>query len=254
MNPADPPTAQQVVTVLDRTPPARPRAPGVGVLGNSRRRLRLVVAVGVVVSWGCGAGRDSSDALPGAGAVTSETRPVPQFTEIEVRGGIKLELTIGTPGTVEVTAQQNLLAITTTNVSDRRLTVDTDRSFSSTSGITVKVTTAEITALVLVGGATGSAEQIVAGALNVRAEAGATLTMSGRAESLDLTATGGAMLKLGDFTATNATITLAGGAQATVGVTQAVKGSATGGAVLTVRGHPPVLDVNATAGAVVTNQ
>jgi hypothetical protein len=208
----------------------------------------------VVVPWGCGSSRDPSDPLRGAGAVTSETRPVPEFTEIEVRGGIKLELTMGTPGTVEVTAQQNLLAITTTNVSDRRLTVDTDRSFSSTSGITVKVTIDSITALVLVGGATGSAPHIAAGALNVRAEAGATLTMSGTAESLDLTATGGAVLKLGDFTATNATVTLAGGVQATVVVTHAVKGSATGGAVLTVHGHPPVLDVKTTTGAVVTSQ
>lgn len=213
--------------------------------------LGTALAMALVLS-GCSSEPVSPSAVHGIGAIRTEVRSVADFTRLEVRAGIKLELAIGTPAKVELTAQENLLPISTTNVADGMLTVDASRPYSSTDGITVKVTMPALTELALLGGASGSAVGVTETALRIRTDSGAILALSGTADSLDLTAKGGGRLDLAAFTAKDATVDLAGGVKVTLGVSGSVKGSAVGGVALVLHGHPASVDVSTTGGAVVT--
>lgn len=223
-------------------------------LGRSQRLFTgVLIAAGVAALTGCSSASSQSP-LAGAGPTKTEVRAVNAFTKLEVRHGIKLELSIGTPARVELTAQENLLPITTTAVADGTLTVDTARDYSSPDGITVKVTTPAVGQLAFVGGANGSVTGLTASTLTIRTDGVGIVAMSGTADSLALTAKGGGQLDLGEFTATDATVDLAGGVKVTLGVTRSVKGSAVGGVALILRGHPTSVEVSTTGGAAVTQE
>lgn len=210
-------------------------------------------AIGAIGLVGCSS-EPSPSLLQGAGATRTEVRSVSDFTKVEVRHGIRLELIFGSPAKVELSAQENLLPIGTTAVADGTLTVDASRDYSTSAGMTVKVTTPALSELVLVGTADSSATGVSVGSLRIRTDSGAILNLSGTADSLDLSAKGGGRLDLGQFTAKTATVDLAGGVKVTLGVSGSVKGTAVGGVVLALRGHPTSVDISTTGGATVTQE
>jgi len=187
--------------------------------------------------------------LAGAGPVATETRTVDSFDQVEADGGVRVQLTVGGPTSVQVTAQQNLLPITTTVVANGKLTVRTTQSFSSSSGITVAVSTPTIKSISVNGGAATTAEGVSATDLDIAADGGGVLSIAGTADSLTLRANGGAVVDGSNFVATNASVDLGGGASATVGVTSSATGSAGGGSTLNLLGNPPSVSVTASGGA-----
>ncbi|GAA1985156.1 hypothetical protein GCM10009817_28260 [Terrabacter lapilli] len=212
----------------------------------------VALALAVTVLPACGYGSPGHVEV-GSGDVVSRSRSVGDFTEVQAGGGIQLELASG-PRQVVVTAQPNLVDITTTEVVGSRLTVDTTSGFVSPQGIVVKISTPRLTGIELSGGASASGTVGSAGTLTVRLSGGARTTVSGSAAALDLQASGGAIPALGDLRATNATVDLSGGVVATLDVMRSVKGSASGGVVLTLVRKPATTAVETSGGAVVRTQ
>jgi Putative auto-transporter adhesin, head GIN domain len=208
-------------------------------------------AAGVLTLAGCFVG-GTGGGVAGSGSVTVEERSVPAFSAIEVSHGIRLELVQGTPARVAVRAQANIQKVVTTEVSGGTLTVDATRSYVTSDGVTVSVTAPEVRDLRLSGGAHGSASKIDVPSLTVSVSGGAILTLSGRSDAFDLSASGGAIVEAGDLASTDASVDLSGGVKATVSATGSVRGQASGGVVLTLRGSPQVVDVTTSGGAVVT--
>lgn len=215
--------------------------------------MTLVASACIVLLIGCGSATGETPALvDGSGQVRSETRSVGAFDKVEIRHGIDLRLVVGSPRRVSVTAQENLLAMTTTTVSDGRLVVEAERDFFSCDGITVSVTTPTITELVLHDAATGRVDGLDAAMLAVHVDHGATLTMTGSADWLGLSSHGGCAIDLGDFMARDATVELAEGVVVRIGVSDTIAGSATGGVALTISGHPRTVDVRTSGGSTVS--
>ena len=78
-------------------------------------------------------------------------------------------------------------------------------------------------------------------------------TLSGSTSNLNLEASGGALPDLGGLPATNATVNLSGGVVASIAVSDSLKGSASGGVVLTLTTQPASSDVETSGGAVLRN-
>lgn len=220
---------------------------------RSMRLCSLALAVGVVLlpsacSWGSAGGM-----VVGSGDVTSQTRTTARFTEVEAGSGIQLELASG-PQQVVITAQPNIIDITTAEVSGSRLTLSTTSGYTTVDGLVVKVTTPSLKAVQLTGGASASGTTGDAATLSVQMSGGARATLAGSARNLDLGASGGAIPNLGDLRATNATVDLSGGVVATITVSGSLKGTASGGVVLTLTSQPASSNVETSGGAVVRNK
>jgi putative autotransporter adhesin-like protein len=194
-----------------------------------------------------------ANAVVGSGPVTNETRQVDAFDKVVFNGGIQFELKIGTPQSVVVAAQQNLLAITTTTVASGKLTIETNRIYTTTVPIHVTVTVPTLSAITINGGVSGTATGINATGLSIEANGGASLTISGTATTLQLTCNAGSHVDGTDFIAGNATVDMNAGASATVGVTGTVTGSANAGASLHLLSNPTSVNVTTNAGASVTH-
>lgn len=216
-------------------------------------RLRvaaLLTAAATAVVAAC-TGDLPGGGVVGSGDVVSEVREVPDFSEVEAHGGIRIELVTGDPTSVVVTAQRNLLPITTTTVGGSRLTVETTRGYTTMQGITVKVTMPRVRTIALNGGASASGAGLTAQSLALDLSGGARLTLSGTAGDLDLNASGGAIIDLGELRARNADVDLSGGVLATLRVSSSLTGNASGGVVITLAERPASTDVETSGGAVV---
>ena len=214
------------------------------------RALGLAVTVAVLptaCSWGSPGGM-----VVGSGDVISETRSVTEFTEVTAHSGIQLELATG-PRQVVITAQPNIVDIATTEVSGSRLTLDTTSGYATPHGLVVKVTAPGLTGIELSGGASASGTSGISQDLAIRMSGGARSTLSGSTSNLNLEASGGALPDLGGLPATNATVNLSGGVVASIAVSDSLKGSASGGVVLTLTTQPASSDVETSGGAVLRN-
>ncbi|MGW5237882.1 GIN domain-containing protein [Monashia sp. NPDC004114] len=185
----------------------------------------------------------------GSGSVTSQTRSVADFTEVQAGAGIQLELATG-PHQVVVTAQPNIVGITTTEVSGSRLTVDTTSGYVTREGLVVKLTAPSLTAIGLSGGAGASGTAGTPEKLAIDMSGGARATLSGSIGDLDLGASGGAIADLGGLRARDASVSLSGGVVATLTVSGSLNGSASGGVVLTLTTRPASSNVDTSGGAV----
>ncbi|TQM64246.1 GIN domain-containing protein [Humibacillus xanthopallidus] len=199
-------------------------------------------------SWGSTGGM-----VVGSGEVTSQTRSVPAFTEVEAGAGIQLELAQGRQQVV-ITAQPNIQEIATAEVSGSRLILGTTSGYVSPQGLVVKVTSPSLKVVELSGGASGSGTTGRTDTLGLQMSGGARATLSGTTTTLDLGASGGAIPNLGDLRATNATVDLSGGVVATLTVSSSLTGTASGGVVLTLTTQPASSTVETSGGAVVRNQ
>ena len=225
------------------SPPTRPRFVRLRALGLAAS----LVALATACSWGSPGGM-----VVGSGDPVSETRSVAEFSSVSAGGGIQVELSTG-PQHVVITAQPNILAITTAEVSGSRLTLGTTSGYVTPQGLVVKVTVPRLDGIELSGGASASGTVGTSEDLTIQMSGGARTTVSGSTGNLDLTASGGALPNLGELHATNATVDLSGGVVASVAVSGSLEGSASGGVVLTLTTRPASTRVETSGGAVVRN-
>ena len=101
------------------------------------KRSAVLLACAAVVIGACTV--SLPNVINGSGSVRTEQRTVGAFTRVEIKNGIRLELSIGSPATVEVTAQENLLTIVASTVSGERLTVAATQNYNSVNGIVLRI-------------------------------------------------------------------------------------------------------------------
>ena len=214
------------------------------------RGYALLIA-GVVAVLGACSGDLPGNVVVGSGDPTSETRELPSFSEIDVGGGIGVDIVPGSATSIVVTAQPNLLPLTTTKVDGDRLTIATSQGYTTAHGISVKVTTSKLTGIELHGGASASGDGFKAQSLKLNLSGGAHLDLSGEAKDLQVEASGGAVLRIGGLKLTTARVDLSGGVVATMSVSSSLTGQASGGVVINLDQRPATVDVQTSGGAVV---
>lgn len=190
-------------------------------------------------------------AVAGQGAVTTEDRTTGEFQHLSVGGGMRVIVTAGSPVSVTLSAQPNLLPLITTEVDGGQLVVNIQSpGISSSQPITLTATVPDLRSLTLSGGANGTLE-MTAGDLSVDVSGGAWLEARGTVSSLALAASGGGQVKFADFVAQSATVTMSGGSQAEMTVVNDVSGTAGEGANLRLMQKPASMSVTTSGGAIV---
>jgi hypothetical protein len=174
--------------------------------------------------------------IQGQGPVTSETREVTAFTRIEVTAGIRVVVRIGPAEAIEVSAQANLLPAIATQVGGETLRIEARDDFTTVEPVTVTVVIPALDGITLSGGSRAEIDGLEATSIQIDIRGGASATLVGAADVVELTADGGAVADLQDLSAGTMALRLSGGAKATVNASDAVTGSASGGSSLTVFG------------------
>lgn len=179
-----------------------------------------------------------TNSIDASGSIVTETRDVSSFDEIDASQGIVVRLTVDSSIAASVTVHydDNLVDHVLTDVNGDTLRLRLDAEVNSRQG------------------ADRFVDVVAADVATINVSNGAVLSGTGVAEHVELTASGGAVVELSNLAVGRLNVDLSGGAVARVTATDAVEGEASGGALLTLLGDPPTLDVATSGGALVTRQ
>jgi hypothetical protein len=212
------------------------------------RRFCKVGLAALLALAGCKMGQKGEK---GSGTITTDSRPVAAFTEIEASAAIEVEVSIGAASPVEVRGDDNLVGLVVTEVDHGRLSVHWKSGVSSnpTTKIHVRARTAELRRLECSSAATLDAKGLKGGTLAIEASSGGVVHASGATTRLSAHASSGARIEAGDLVAEEVEASVSSGANATVTATRAIQGETSLGASLRVKGSPAKRAVSESTGA-----
>ncbi len=223
---------------------ARRRAPAILVA------LAMTSALAVSVT-GCAVGDGGSTKIgsapyeQGSGTVATQTRELEAFHAVSASQGVVVFVSTGASNAASVTADDNLLAHVTTDVTDGTLAIAVDGSIETRHPLRVDVTVASpIDAIAADAGASVDCEDLQPASLVIRASSGASVRAGGRATSLELTVDTGSTVDLRDVEVAEARVAVTTGSTAHVHAIESVRGTCMLGSTIRLHGTPAKLAVD----------
>ncbi|MGH7113106.1 MAG: head GIN domain-containing protein [Stellaceae bacterium] len=174
----------------------------------------------------------------GAGQPASQERPIGPVTAIHSDGAFALTITSGPAPKLTIETDKNLLPIIKTTVSNGRLDVYSDQSYSVDGRIKITVASPVITEISASGSNRIDAQGFTGGPLTVALNGSNTATLAGRATALTGVLSGANHLAAQGLAADSTKLTLNGSGDAVVDARQAITAQINGAGSVTVYGDP----------------
>lgn len=176
--------------------------------------------------------------IQGSGVSKTETRMVDPFHAINHDAVGEVTLEVGQPQEVQVTFDDNLIAIAETTVVDGELRIKTTESYSSAMGLKVHIKVPAIDHLKLNSVGSIRATGVEGESLTIEQTGVGSLTASGSVKSVTLKVSGVGKADLKDLQAETATVKVSGVGGATVHASQSIDASTSGIGSIKVYGNP----------------
>lgn len=196
------------------------------------RILCLFAAAFCVSCCGC-------TGIPGSGVSDTETRQVDSFDEIELSGIGTLNISTGDTQSVSVTADDNLLELLETSVSDGKLKIRPTKSISPKTDIVIDVTIPNIKAVELSGATSLNLDNVSSESLSIEMSGACGADGSGNIGDLNLEMSGACKARFKSLEAKNVKVDLSGAGSATVFASESFEADVSGVGKITCHGNPP---------------
>lgn len=218
---------------------------------DARRLAAAATLLSVLLSACSGA---ANGTIVGSGVSRTDDRSAAPFTSVRVGTAVIADVTLGSPASVRVTADDNVLGQVRTDVSGSRLDVHLDGNVTLKSPVRVAITVPSLEAV-----SADSAGQVhVVGldrpSLSISGDSSGRVDVSGRVETLTADGRAAAQLLLGSLVASRADVHLDSAAVATLDVRGTVSGRVSAGGVLRVAGGASTAQVVTETGGVVVHE
>jgi Putative auto-transporter adhesin, head GIN domain len=218
--------------VPHRRPPRLARVFITGILVGAAAVATLLLAN----EWGT---RWSPDHIVrGSGVAMTQSRTVPEFTELDAAGAGDVTVRVGGEQAVAVTADDNLIDRITTEVDGRTLVLGARGSFTTELPVTVQVTVPTLDAVMLTGSGVVTVENVDTEELTVRMPGTGRLVIHGAAGVLDVQLSGSGNVELEDLVARDAVARLSGFGRLHVHATGSLDASVSGTGTIVYSGDP----------------
>lgn len=207
--------------------------------------------------------------VKGNGTIKTESRPVSDFHAVSIGSGIEAKVTLGDRPSLLLEGDENLLPLLEVKLEGGRLTLGSTKSLRPSQTIRATLVTPRLDAVDASGGsqveapatasprftlgASGGSKVTIAGVdsadLVVDGSGGSTLKVTGRANRLTVEASGGSKVLAATLPTTDATVDASGGSRVELSVTHEVKGEASGGSTLALKGAPQIRNIERSGGS-----
>lgn len=202
------------------------------------------LTVFTVAQFGC-----ELTGTPGSGVPKTESRQLATFDEVEFNGVGTVEITIGQPQSLEITADDNLIDLITTEVIDRRLVVRMTKRLRPKVGVLVKATVADIKGLVLNGAGEATLKGVNNDRLQITVSGASEVTADGRTSNLQIAVAGAGDIQTAALQARNVSVDIAGAGSADVNASDNLNVSIAGAGDVRYTGNPKITKAIAGAGS-----
>jgi hypothetical protein len=187
--------------------------------------------------------------VTGSGDLVTEDRTAGEIDRISVGASVNVVMRTGGATSVTITGEPNVIPLVVTETRDGQLIVNVPNpGYITQQPVTLTVVAPTIASVALSSGASGSLD-LTAPELKVDLSGGASLAGVGRVEQLAIVASSDGRIDFTSLVAGDATVSMSGGAAATLTVEGALTGQASGGATVTLTQQPASVSVEATTGA-----
>jgi hypothetical protein len=176
-------------------------------------RLRLagaVVLVAGVLATGC---------TVGSGDVITESRDVNGFDEIVLLGSGDVIIDMTGTESLEIEAEDNVMAQLTSDVIDGRLELGVEGSITTTRGITYTITAAELVGVTIKGSGDVNGTDIDADSFEVTIDGSGNVDLTGTSSDLTVRIAGSGDFDGPDLESATGTVTIDGSGGVVVNVT-----------------------------------
>jgi len=167
-----------------------------------------------------------------------ESRSVPAFQGIELAGVIDVQVAIGSPASVEISGEPELLGKVITKVKNGVLVIETKPKLPNNTHLRATVTAPDLTSLVLSGVGDLRASGIANDSLTLDLSGVGSLKVSGSTGSLRVRASGTGDVSAKDLAAKSSTVVATGVGDTKLQATQSIDATLNGVGDITVYGHP----------------
>lgn len=188
---------------------------------------------GALLAVGC-----DRSGVRGSGEPGSEVRTVGPFTAIEIAGALNAEISTGGEARVEVTGDDNLVPLVTTEVAGGRLRVATQGSMRPELELAIRVVVPEVREVALAGSGRVRLEKIDSEELALALSGSGSIAASGAARRLALEISGAGSADVGELRAEAVEVTISGSGAATVHASRSLEVSISGSGMVTYGGDP----------------
>jgi len=176
----------------------------------------------------------------GSGVEATETRDLPEFESIVLKGSGDVTVEIGDEQSVVVEIDDNLLEIIQTKVDDGELVIDTEKSYSSKLGLKVRITMVEFDGIEISGSGDADVSGIDGGELQFKVNGSGNVNASGTADEVTIVVNGSGDVNLFKLEASEASVRIAGSGDVDVHATEELNVRIMGSGDVTYDGSPQV--------------
>ena len=177
----------------------------------------------------------------GNGHITTDTRDVSDFSEIEADGGFQIEWRNGPPS-LAITTDQNLLQYVTNQNIDHRLRLHSRGNLWPTHHTNVLISSPTRSGAKLTGAARLTAKQLSGRSFAIESTGAARIMIDGTVDELITDMTGASRLEAASLQTKTAEISSTGASHAEVAVSESLKVSITGAGKVIYSGNPPMIE------------
>ena len=200
-------------------------------------------ATGNLFNFSLGVGK-----IKGSGNAASEVRDVAGFHALDVGGVFQVEITANKDFSVEVEADDNLLPLIRTEVSNGVLHIQTERKLSTKNPIRIRVSAPDIDDLDVSGAASVTLADVNNGGLKIDASGASKITVNGETAKLMVDVSGATKIDAESLAAEHATVEASGASQVSVRVAGQLRTHASGASRIDYSGAPAEV-IKKTSGA-----
>jgi hypothetical protein len=178
--------------------------------------------------------------IKGSGILKTETRMVERFTAISVSGAATVEIEQTGQESLELTADDNLLQLYTSEVKDGTLIlgVADGKLIRNSKGPRFKITVKELRKLKVSGAGSVKATKLDSESLSISMSGAADGDVAGRTDSLSITVSGAGSLNAVDLAAKRAKVVVSGAGDVTVNATDELDARVSGAGDIWYVGSP----------------
>lgn len=189
----------------------------------------------VVVLAGC-----SWAGVAGSGEAKREVRPVGGFTAVEIKGAVGCELVIAAESHVEVSGDDNLVPLVTTEVAGDKLTIDTRKDVRPKLPLVARITAPRLTAVRVSGSSRVAMHAVQGDSLTLDVSGSATIAGDGTIQQLVLDISGSGSAELDKLAAERARVKISGSGSVDLSVSKTLDVDISGSGSVSYRGDPEV--------------
>lgn len=201
---------------------------------------RLTTAALILLIPAAAAWAGDRKTVVGSGKPATESRELAKFDELELRGTGDVEITIGRRGPLEITADDNILPLITTEIKDGRLIISVTGNTRTKTELTYKVTVPDIKAVELAGSGEISIKGVDNKRLSLQIKGSGDVSVSGQTGQLSIALKGSGDVNASKLSAKSVSIAIIGSGDANVSVEDNLSVSIKGSGDVTYRGNPQV--------------